>query len=172
MAKHTYVGDPKLVVAEKMTITEYKDDFIKHNFGYDEDKYNNRDKEHIKDDDNSFYEDFYSMFQSDHPEFAGVTFPYNEKGYKVTHEKGISVFDESESIYGNWLPEHKFESKFFKINNASYLQKAKEFKVKLRNNKSISLKTSNGVERPSLLISNAVLTVISDWAKNGLLEDK
>ena len=172
MGKHTYVGDPKLVLAEKMTITEYKDDFIKHNFGYNEDKYNNRDKEHIKYDDNLFYKDFYSLFQSDHPEFEGVTFPSDEKGYKVTNEKGFSVFDESESIYGNWLPENKFESKFFKISNSSCLQNAKEFKVKLRTNKSISLKTSNGVERPSLLISNAVLTVISDWATNGLLVDK
>ena len=119
MAKHTYVGDPKLVVAEPMTYFEFSGDDL------------------------------------------NLSLP-DKNGYKVYPDKGESY----------WLSENEFESKFFKINNASYLQKAKEFKVKLRTNKSISLKTSNGVERPSLLISNAVLTVISDWAKNGLLEDK
>jgi len=152
MTKHTYVGDPKLVVAEKMTITEYKDDYIKRLYIGNEDKYHKRNPQN---DESWFYSDHYTQFK-------GVYLPVNEKGYKVTPDKGDSY----------WLSENEFESKFFKINNASYLQKAKEFKVKLRTNKSISLKTSNGVERPSLLISNAVLTVISDWAKNGLLEDK
>jgi len=119
MTKHTYVGDPKLVVAEKMTYFEFSGD--------------------------------------------DLNYRCNDKnGYKVTPDKGDSY----------WLSENEFESKFFKINNASYLQKAKAFKVKVRNNKSISLKTSNGVEKPSLLISNAVLTVISDWATNGLLVEK
>ena len=119
MAKHTYVGDPKLVVAEPMTYFEFSGDDL------------------------------------------SLSLP-DKNGYKVYPDTGDSY----------WLSENEFESKIFKINNASYLQKAKAFKVKVRNNKSISLKTSNGVERPSLLISNAVLTVISDWAKNGLLEDK
>ena len=119
MGKNTYIGDPKLVVAEPMTYFEFSGDDL------------------------------------------SLSLP-DKNGYKVYPDTGDSY----------WLSENEFESKFFKINNASYLQKAKAFKVKVRNNKSISLKTSNGVERPSLLISNAVLTVISDWATNGLLVDK
>lgn len=119
MGKHTYVGDPKLVVAEPMTYFEFSEDDL------------------------------------------SLSMP-DKNGYKVYPDTGESY----------WLSENEFESKFFKISNSSCLQNAKEFKVKLRTNKSISLKTSNGVERPSLMISNAVLTVISDWAKNGLLEEK
>tara|TARA_R110002012_G_scaffold264579_1_gene447949 strand:- start:191 stop:556 length:366 start_codon:yes stop_codon:yes gene_type:complete len=121
MTKHTYVGDPKLVVAEPMTYFEFSEDDL------------------------------------------NLSLPdVSKNGYKVYPDTGDSY----------WLSKNEFESKFFKISNSSLLQKAKEFKVKLRTNKSISLKTSNGVERPSLMISNAALTVIADWAKNGLLEEK
>jgi hypothetical protein len=119
MAKHTYVGDPKLVLAEKMTYFEFSEDDL------------------------------------------NLSLP-DKNGYKVSPDKGDSY----------WLSENEFESKFFKISNSSCLEKAKKFKGKLRTHKSVSLKTDNGVEKPSLLISNAVLTVISDWATNGLLEDK
>ena len=115
MGKHTYIGDPKIVIAEKMTYQEYTNDSSQE----------------------------------------------KKDGYKVKPDKGRSY----------WLSENEFESKCFKIGNSCLVDQANKFKDKLRLHKSVSLKTKHGVQKPSIMISNACLAIMLDWAVYGLLEE-